>query len=234
MGVTGAGGAIIAIPLFQLLLNSTIKEATILSLIAVLFGTMVNLIGRTGEVKWRIAAGFAFFGTVSNYLTIPLKMIVSETFIAILLMMIGIFSIWSVWRAKGTFNSPDKKVNIFKIVIIGLMLGLVTTLTGLGGGVLLIPILLKVFGMSYEEALPTSLSTIMLISFSALMFQGYKANELISILDIFLLGLGAMIGFVLLKVALKSLDDAKKLRLRKIVFTVATFASLIIVFVKVF
>lgn len=234
MGITGAGGAIIAIPLFQVLLGSTIKEATILSLIAVLFGTVVNLVGRTGEVKWKIAAGFAIFGTISNYLTIPLKMRISETFIAMSLVGIGLFSLWSVWKSQKALSRAFLKVSIIKIALIGLLLGLVTTLTGLGGGVLLIPILLRVFGMTYEEALPTSLTTIFLISFSALIFQGPKTIELINASDILLIGLGALVGFGSLKYSLKSINENKKLLLRKIVFSVATLVSLIIVLIKTF
>lgn len=233
MGITGAGGAIIAIPLFQILLVSNLKEATILSLIAVLLGTVVNLASQMGEVKWKIATGFAIFGTIANYLTIPLKLEVSEILILVLLLIIGIFSIWSIWKSKITFNF-EIKVSISKIALTGLLLGLTTTLTGLGGGILLMPILMKFFDMNYEEALPTSLATITLISFSSLIIQRDKAIELITISDIFLIGVGAMLGFGILKLALKSLEDDKRLQLRKMVFSIVTLASLIIILAKTF
>ena len=234
MGITGAGGAIIAIPLFQIFLHSTMKEATVLSLIAVLFGTLVNLFGRVGEVKWKIAAGFAIFGSLANYLTLPLKQKVPEAFIAVLLMMIGTFSIWSVWKSKKEIQASSNRVSIFKVAFIGLLLGVITTLTGLGGGVVLIPILLRLFGMTYEEALPTSLSTITLISLSALILQGNKTIELITFTEISLIGLGALTGYGILTLSLKSMDNDKKLKLRKIVFSIATLLSLVIVAMKNF
>lgn len=232
MGITGAGGAIIAIPLFQILLHSTMKEATVLSLIAVLFGTIVNLVGRVGEVKWKIALGFAIFGSLANFLTLPLKQKIPEAFIAILLLMIGSFSIWSVWKSKKVVQVSTKNVSLLKIAIIGLLLGVITTLTGLGGGVVLIPILLKLFGMTYEEALPTSLSTITLISLSALILQGNKTIELISMTEITLIGLGALAGYGILTFSLKTMNNDKKLKLRKIVFSIATLLSLVIVAMK--
>ena len=43
MGLTGAGGALISIPLFLSLMNVSLKEATVLSLIAVMLGSLINL-----------------------------------------------------------------------------------------------------------------------------------------------------------------------------------------------
>lgn len=234
MGITGAGGAIIAIPLFQIFLHSTMKEATVLSLIAVLFGTIVNIFGRTSEVKWKISLGFAIFGSLANYLTLPIKQEVPEFVIVILLMMIGTFSIWSVWKSQKVVQVSQSKTSVLKIASIGLLLGLITTLTGLGGGVVLIPILLRLFGMTYEEALPTSLATITFISLSALILQGHKTVELITFTEMSLIGLGALMGFGILTFLLKSMATDKKLRLRKIVFSMATLISLLIVAMKNF
>lgn len=234
MGITGAGGAIIAIPLFQIFLNSTMKEATVLSLIAVLFGTTVNIFGRTSEVKWKISLGLAIFGSLANYLSLPLKQKVPEVVIVILLMMIGSFSIWSVWKTSKDVQVSKGKISLFKIAIIGLLLGLITTLTGLGGGVVLIPILLRLFGMTYELALPTSLATITFISLSALILQGHQTVELITFTEMSLIGLGALTGFGILTFSLKSMNNDNKLRLRKIVFSIATLLSLVIVAMKNF
>ncbi len=232
MGITGAGGAIIAIPLFQLLLNSTLKEATALSLITVFFGTSVNLFSRMREVKWKIALGLTVSGTVSNYLTLPLKTKMPESFIAILLVMIGIFSISSVWRSPKSDGNKLKKINFSIILLVGLFLGLITTLTGLGGGVLLIPFLLRVFAMSYEEALPTSLASIMFISLSALFFQGERVLELIKLSEVLYLGAGALVAFVTLKFILRAFSPTQVLKLRKLVFSFATLTSLTIVIIK--
>lgn len=232
MGITGAGGAIIAIPLFQLLLESTLKEATVLSLISVLLGTGVNLLGKTREVKWKIAFGLAIPGAVANILTMPLKTKMPEVIIAILLVLIGVFSIWSVWKSPAGRDHEENDTHAFIIILIGLFLGVVTTLTGLGGGVLLIPLLLKVFGMSYEDALPTSLSSIMLISLSALLIQGEKVLGLIDMKDILLIGTGALAAYGALTFLLKKVTDVRKLKIRQYVFSTATVVSLIIVIAK--
>lgn len=88
--------------------------------------------------------------------------------------------------------------------------------------------------MTYEEALPTSLSTITFISLSALILQGNKTIELITLTEISLIGLGALTGYGILTLSLKSMDNDKKLKLRKIVFSIATLLSLVIVAMKNF
>ena len=78
MGITGAGGAIISIPLFQLSMNATLKEATVLSLFTVLLGTGSNLLNRLSDVKWKLAFGLFFSGTIANFLTLPLKTLIPD------------------------------------------------------------------------------------------------------------------------------------------------------------
>jgi len=233
MGITGAGGAVIAIPLFQLLLGSTLKEATVLSLITVILGTGVNLINRLSDVKWKISLGLALSGSIANFLSRSLKEIMPEALIALLLVLIGIFSIWSVWKSQGIMEySEEQKFQPVKVIITGLMLGLVTTLTGLGGGVLLIPILLRIFNMIYEDALPTSLASIFLISLSSLIIQGNKTLELMNVNEFFFISAGAVIAFTTLTLTLKFLSNDQKLKLRKYVFTLTTISSLIIIILK--
>lgn len=234
MGITGAGGAMISIPLFINLTGTSLKEATVLSLVAVVFGTAVNLIGRVFEVNKKIAISMSVAGAISNYYSLPLKEIVSEIFIAALLTVIGVYSIWSVWSGKRNTQTLKEENNVLsKAVIAGAFLGLMTTLTGLGGGVILVPILINVFGKTYEEALPTSLGTILLISLTAFIFQFKTAFFLISFTQLALLAAGALIAYGLLKVLLKKMTETKLLLLRRTVFTTVTIYSVVSVIIKV-
>ena len=234
MGITGAGGAMISIPLFINLTGTSLKEATVLSLVAVVFGTAVNLIGRVFEVNKKIAISMSVAGAISNYYSLPLKEIVSEFVIAALLTVIGIYSIWSVWDRKSNSHTlKEEKRVLSKALIAGAFLGVITTLTGLGGGVILVPILINVFGKTYEEALPTSLGTILLISLTAFIFQFKTAFFLISFTQLALLAAGALIAYGLLKVLLKKITEAKLLLIRRTVFTTVTIYSVVSVIIKV-
>jgi uncharacterized protein len=234
MGLTGAGGAMVSIPLFIGLLNTSLKEATILSLVAVVFGTAVNLFSMLSKIHKKIAVTLSLAGAVANYVSLPLKNHTPDWLIAGLLAIIGSYSIWSVWRRDENQNNSLEKDSfvIPKGLVAGAFLGLITTLTGLGGGVILVPLLIRFFKKSYEEALPTSLGTILLISLTSFILQSKTAFSLISFTDLSLLGSGAFLSFIILKLILKNINDNKILQARRVVFTTVTIYSVISVIMK--
>jgi uncharacterized protein len=232
MGLTGAGGALISIPLFLNLLNTSLKEATVLSLVAVIFGTAANLLGVLKQVDRKIILFFVGFGAIANYLSLPLKAIIPELGIAALLTLIGIYSVWGVWgkpKQQQNINVPPHPI---KMALTGLLLGLITTLTGLGGGVLLVPVLIQVFGKTYQEALPTSLATILLISGISFLLQLQTGMGLISIYELGLLAAGAAAAFFCLKLLLKKLNPEAVNKLRQIVFTLVAIYSITTVLIS--
>ena len=232
MGLTGAGGALVSIPLFIYFLDASIKEATVLSLIAVIFGTLVNLFDQKHKIDNKVVALFVIFGALSNYLSLPLKKILPDTAIAGLLFLIGLCSLWSVWQKKKVIHKEIKPAGPIKSSIIGMGLGLVTTLTGLGGGVLLVPILISFYGKSYEEALPSSLMTILLISTLSFLFQFKTGIELITLNQLSLIGIGALTAFYILKYSLKKISSHKVENIRKIIFSLVTVYSIGSVLIK--
>lgn len=233
MGLTGAGGALISIPLFMHFLDTNLKEATVLSLVAVVFGTTINLLGQISKVNKKIAFTLSGAGAISNYLTLPLKSGTSDVVIAGLLTVIGIFSVSSVWGKKNNHLHDKEETHVFaKALIAGTFLGLITTLTGLGGGVILVPILIKVFGKKYAEALPTSLATILMISLTSFLFQSKTALGLISYYQLALIGGGAILSYFTLKLSLRKIKESRVLQMRKVVFTLVTVYSVLSVISK--
>ena len=234
MGLTGAGGALISIPLFLGLMNVSLKEATVLSLIAVMLGSLINLLGAKSHTDKKMVLIFVAFGALANYLTLPLKETLPNLLIALLLSAIALFSVWSLWKKESpTAHIPAKNHGI-KMIATGLFLGVITTLTGLGGGVMLIPILMSWFGKSYDEALPVSLGTILFISLSSFLMQKKMALELISPSEIGFIALGTLMAFFSLKFILKRTNPVGLLFLRKFLFTLVTIYSITSVLVKSF
>lgn len=234
MGLTGAGGALISIPLFITLLNTTLKEATILSLIAVILGTSINLLDQFSKVEKNIALTLSFSGIIANYGTLFLKPLTPDYVVAGLLVIIAIYSLFTVWnKSDNTKNDTQIANAILKALAAGTLIGILTTLTGLGGGVILVPILIKVFGKTYTEALPTSLGTILLISMSSFILQSEKAFKLISLYQLGYLAAGVLIAFLFLKLLVKNVSKSRIEDIRKIVFSAVTIYSTISVIIKV-
>ncbi len=234
MGLTGAGGALISIPLFLGLMNVSLKEATVLSLIAVILGSIINLLGAKSQTDKKMVLIFVAFGALANYLTLPFKETLPNFIIALLLTVIALFSVWSLWKKESPKAHMPAKNHWIKMITTGLFLGLITTLTGLGGGVLLIPILMSWFGKNYEEALPISLGTILFISLSSFFMQKKMVLELISPTEIGFIALGTLIAFFSLKFILKRTNPVSLLFLRKFLFTLVTIYSITSVMLKSF
>lgn len=232
MGLTGAGGALISIPLFMFLAGRDLKSATILSLMAVIFGTGVSLIGKVRKVSWEIVLGFTVVGAITNYLSLPLKALTPDLMIAFFLLGVGLFSIKSIWIKKTQSSTRVVHHKFLKIVFTGTLLGVTTTLTGLGGGVLLVPILLAFFGKTYDEALPTSLASILLISSTSLIIQSTRFGLPFNAQDLMSIGSGAIVSFFGLRLILKKIDEKKVDQLRKYTFTVLTLYSIMSVMIK--
>jgi uncharacterized membrane protein YfcA len=99
---------------------------------------------------------------------------------------------------------------------------LTTTLTGLGGGVLLMPLLMSFYGKSYQQAMPLSLASIFFISLSSLLFQIKSLSQNITTTEILMLSIGAIIAFFVLEKLVKSLNEVQINLLRKTTFTLLT------------
>lgn len=222
MGLTGSGGALISIPLFLYLLQSSQKEATVLSLLAVIFSTSSNLLSLFKKVNWTITLSFMLFGAISSYASLYLKAITPDWVVIILLTLIALFGLWSLWRKPQVTHQHEEGHSWTKMIMIGLLLGVVTTLTGLGGGVLLVPILIMYFNMNYEEALPTSLATILLISLTSFGMQFKTALGLITVNEMGLILIGTLVSLVVLKAFTKAISKDRLEVIRKVVFTLVT------------
>ena len=225
MGLTGAGGALISIPLFLSLLDSSLKEATVLSLLAVILGTSINLLNGVSKVDKKIVLAFSVFGIGASYIASGWKNLLPDLVVALLLFVIAAYSLWSVWTRSAS-KSSQKNPGFFVLILTGLFLGAVTTFTGLGGGVLLVPILIKIFGKSYEDALPTSLASILFISLGSFAFQYEIASSLVEIGDIGLMLLGSLASYGGLRLLLKKIPNTKVTILRQSVFTLVTIYAI--------
>lgn len=86
---------------------------------------------------------------------------------------------------------PELNVNMFLMVIFGVLVGVGASFTGLGGGFLMIPLLLFM-GYEAQKAVGTSFLAIFVISLSALIAHKKLAN--VDYTAGILLGIGGIAG----------------------------------------
>lgn len=182
LGVLGGGGSILTVPILVYVAGFEPKEAIAASLFVVGVTSAVSVIShaRGGRVKWRTglifgAAGMAgAFGGGLLGGHIPGEILL----LAFALMMIA--TSIAMLRGRRTKTGADGKPQdhgdfpLFRIILDGAVVGLVTGLVGAGGGFLVVPALALLGGLPMSIAVGTSLVVIAMKSFAGL--AGYLTS----------------------------------------------------------
>lgn len=171
LGLLGGGGSILTVPLLTYVAGMDPKEAIAASLFVVGATSVVSTLthARMGNVQWRTGLIFGVASMVGAFLggllggQIPGVILM----LAFAVMMIATAVAMLRGRKKREGEGP-KKLPLGKILIEGLVVGLVTGLVGAGGGFLVVPALALLGGLSMPVAVGTSLLVISMKSFAGL------------------------------------------------------------------
>lgn len=227
MGLTGAGGALVAIPLFIQFSHMDLKQASVYSLIAVIIATLVNGFSQRKNIQIKLGMLVAFFSFVGSWLAIPLKSKLPDAGIILILALVSIYSLFSVWSENNDKIRSSQKFNLaWPTIPVGLILGTLTTLTGLGGGVLMLPIFLKIFKLNQDKAVATSL---MCVGLSALFSFGFQVMSLLvapDYLTLFYLALGIAVTLPIVKRVVDYLTASQLSLVRQVLFTFVVVLAL--------
>ncbi len=178
MGLTGSGGALIAIPLFLQFLGMGLKQATVYSLVAVVFASLLNFLGQRRFADKRLG-GWLFLSSVAgSFASAPFKKNMPDSIVIILLILVSGYALYSTWFSFKKSAQQVAHVPLFVTLLLGFVFGALTTFTGLGGGVLLVPVFLNFYGIKQSYAVGTSLFAVSLSSISSLLIQIWQGLHL--------------------------------------------------------
>ncbi|WP_435153122.1 sulfite exporter TauE/SafE family protein [Micromonospora aurantiaca (nom. illeg.)] len=178
LGLLGGGGSILAVPLLVYVADLPAKEAIATSLLVVGATSAVGVIphARAHRVRWRTGLIFGFAGMTGAYAGGRLAEFIPAGFLltGFALMMLAT----AVAMIRGRRNAEGKPVPhelpVFRVIIDGIVVGLVTGLVGAGGGFLVVPALALLGGLPMPVAVGTSLVVIAMKSFAGL--AGYLSS----------------------------------------------------------
>ena len=231
LGLTGAGGAIVAIPLFHHLVGVQVHIATIYSLFAVIIGAFLNWAVQRKKTDYVVAILMATFSSVGTVAVRQLKPLVSDAFIVVAISSLGAFSLYSVWRKKRTpvvLKADDVNGGrVLRAAASGVALGAVTTLTGLGGGVVIVPWLVGAMRLSFDRAVATSLFTIVLVSSLSLAAQFKTVGPEFSFVSVAWLTGGSVTAVFAVRALVGKLDKNVLEQARRWVLTAVILFSVI-------
>ncbi|BBJ27475.1 sulfite exporter TauE/SafE family protein [Athalassotoga saccharophila] len=174
LGLTGAGGSIITIPILIYLLGMNAHVATGTSLVIVGVGALAGAIqyafGKTKYLHWKVALLFAIAGIVGAFLGSYFNALMPSYLIlylfAALMVVIGIMML-----TRKNYGKDDEIPSLknlkglsewSKFVGAGLFIGLMTGFFGVGGGFLIVPVLVLILDFPMKHAIATSLMVIAL------------------------------------------------------------------------
>lgn len=178
LGLLGGGGSILTVPILTYVAGLGPKEAIAASLFVVGVTSAVSTVNhaRNSRVRWRTglifgAAGMAgAFGGGLLGGQIPGAVLM----IAFALMMIAT-SVAMIRGRKGTAaGEQHRDLPLGRVLLDGLVVGVVTGLVGAGGGFLVVPALALLGGLAMPVAVGTSLLVITMKSFAGL--AGYLTS----------------------------------------------------------
>ena len=144
LGLTGAGGSLVALPLL-LSLHLPLRDAIGVSLGAVALSAVAGAIPRwrAGDVKLLPVALLAVTGLPGSWIGQKLGRYVPEFWLILGFCLLVLWSAWRMWRnANISRDQAPTTLNKPVLVAIGLVVGVLSGLMGVGGGFLIVPALL--------------------------------------------------------------------------------------------
>ena len=175
-GFLGIGGGTILIPLL-LLLGYETKDAVGISVIQMVFssiyGSYLNNKKGTLDISMVIIIGVGgFFGALLS------GTIVSSFESKNLEIIFLIFVVFALLRMffKSVHNKPQKDVNSIALFIIGLVIGALSMTIGVGGSIILVPILVGFLHVEIKKAVSAGLFFVVFSSVSGLISHSYSRN----------------------------------------------------------
>ncbi|GHJ16264.1 sulfite exporter TauE/SafE family protein [Micromonospora sp. AKA38] len=178
LGLLGGGGSILAVPLLVYVAGLPTKEAIATSLLVVGATSAVGVLphARAHRVRWRTGLIFGVAGMTGAYAGGRLAGFVPASVLltAFALMMLATAAAMIRGRRPVEGRPTPRELPTLRVILDGVVVGLVTGLVGAGGGFLVVPALALLGGLPMPVAVGTSLVVIAMKSFAGL--AGYLSS----------------------------------------------------------
>ena len=176
LGLLGGGGSILTVPLLVYVAGQDPKAAIATSLLVVGITSAAGAIShaRAGRVQWRTGLVFGAAGMAGAYAGGRLGTLIDGTILLLAFALMMGATAFAMLRDRSEPEPADHEMAVGKVVLEGLVVGLVTGLVGAGGGFLVVPALVLLGGVPMGIAVGTSLVVIAMKSMAGL--AGYLSG----------------------------------------------------------
>lgn len=229
-GFFGIGGGAFLVPALMLL-DLSIKEAIAISVLQMAFSSVVGSYFnfKSSDLKITNALFLGVGGFVGALFSGFVLDIVPALILQYIFIGFVVFAIYRFCRAKsiqeeGVQREEDGLFFRFIMFILGGIVGIFSISLGVGGGVLIGPIMAGFLRYSVKEAVVYSLFFVVFSSISGVLSMAYYGH--LDYFNGFIVGIGAVFG-VYIGVKVLNLIDAKRLKKYLIFLYIAILAVMV-------
>lgn len=172
LGLLGGGGSILTLPILVYVAGMGPKEAITTSLLVVGVTSAVAAIShaRASRVQWPTALLFGAAGMVGAYLGGRIGQFIPDGLLLVAFAVLMVVTAVGMLRGRrgSTLHEVHGHTALGRVLVIGVLVGVVTGILGAGGGFLIVPALTLLVGLSMPVAVGTSLVVIAMNTASGL------------------------------------------------------------------
>lgn len=173
LGLLGGGGSILTVPILTYVGGMSAKAAIASSLLVVGVTSAAAAVAhaRAGRVRWRTGLIFGAAGMVGAYGGGHLAAFISGRVLMVMFGLMMAATAIAMLRKPRQVRPHTGEMPVGKVIVEGIVVGVVTGIVGAGGGFLVVPALVLLGGLSMPTAVGTSLLVIAMKSFAG--FAGH-------------------------------------------------------------
>jgi len=177
MGLLGGGGSILMVPILRYVSGLDAREAITTSLLVVGLTSVGALLkhAQAGRVRYRMGLLFGAGGMAGAFVGGKVGGLIDGRSLLVLFALVMLAAGLAMLRRRPSppadAVAAKEKLPVARLLVASILVGSLTGLVGAGGGFLIVPALVLLFGLPMEAAIGTSLLVITLQSASALAGQ---------------------------------------------------------------
>ena len=171
-GLLGIGGSVFLVPLQFYLLTQlgyppdiAIKTAIATALFFTLPTSMNSAYSHSGRgnVLWKKALFMGIFGCLFSFIGAYIAAYLNAAYLSVIFGVVVLGASLKFTSGKGANEDPEKATGHLRLyALCGAVMGLIAGLTGIGGGLILVPLLVFWMNVPLRQAIGTSSATIIL------------------------------------------------------------------------
>ena len=163
-GLVGVGGGIVFVPGLLFAGGWQIQEAVAASLVIIVFSALSGTIrnARSDDpVNWRVAGLLSLAVAPSSLIGVLISRVSPEIVVKVAFATLLLALAYPTARGRGDFDSGSKSIPLPYVFLAGIFVGTLSGLVGVGGGVVMVPLMVLGMGLTTKGAVSTSLAVVM-------------------------------------------------------------------------